>query len=105
MGGHEGVNLDHSHAVVKRIGFAQIPLVCILYRLVREAMKFAALSLPETGLWNVTSNVWYFVGIAVWLLLLSVKVALGSLLQRACMRSLRAAPEYSQQPKRMLLKK
>jgi hypothetical protein len=46
--GHEGVNLDHSHAVVKRIGFAQIPLVCVLFRLIREAAKYAVVTLPES---------------------------------------------------------
>ena len=93
--GHEGVNLDHSHAVVKRIGFAQIPLVCVLFRMCREAAKYAAFTLPDYLLrpkW-----VSYILLVALWLALVVVKLALGSLLHRISLGKLVAAPEYSQQ--------
>jgi hypothetical protein len=83
--GHEGFNLDHSHAVVKRIGFAQIPLVCVLFRLLREAVKYYAELLTLS--WSV----------GLWLGLVLIKLALGSLLQRLSLGKLWAAPEYSQQ--------
>ncbi len=39
--GHEGLNLDYTHAAVKRIGLAQIPLVCVTARYLHEAVRFA----------------------------------------------------------------
>ncbi|KAL9180036.1 hypothetical protein ACHAXT_008006 [Thalassiosira profunda] len=39
--GHEGLNLDYTHAVVKRLGLAQIPLVCVTARYLHEAIRFA----------------------------------------------------------------
>eukprot|EP00579_Thalassiosira_antarctica_P029168 CAMPEP_0202025816 /NCGR_PEP_ID=MMETSP0905-20130828/57338_1 /ASSEMBLY_ACC=CAM_ASM_000554 /TAXON_ID=420261 /ORGANISM="Thalassiosira antarctica, Strain CCMP982" /LENGTH=1166 /DNA_ID=CAMNT_0048588835 /DNA_START=148 /DNA_END=3644 /DNA_ORIENTATION=+ len=39
--GHEGLNLDYTHAAVKRLGLAQIPLVCVTARYLREAVRFA----------------------------------------------------------------
>eukprot|EP00339_Tiarina_fusa_P019484 CAMPEP_0116999610 /NCGR_PEP_ID=MMETSP0472-20121206/2253_1 /TAXON_ID=693140 ORGANISM="Tiarina fusus, Strain LIS" /NCGR_SAMPLE_ID=MMETSP0472 /ASSEMBLY_ACC=CAM_ASM_000603 /LENGTH=183 /DNA_ID=CAMNT_0004699077 /DNA_START=226 /DNA_END=774 /DNA_ORIENTATION=- len=47
--GHEGVNLDYSHAVVKRIGFAQLPLVCVLSRYLKEAYKYATYNNPPSA--------------------------------------------------------
>lgn len=38
--GHEGLNLDYTHAAVKRIGLAQIPLVCVTARYLHEALRF-----------------------------------------------------------------
>jgi hypothetical protein len=38
--GHEGLNLDYTHAAVKRIGLAQIPLVCVTGRYLHEALRF-----------------------------------------------------------------
>ncbi|EEC50312.1 predicted protein [Phaeodactylum tricornutum CCAP 1055/1] len=90
--GHEGVNLDHSHAVVKRIGFAQLPLVCVLFRLLREAAKYASLN----GYWHeMPTFVLWSLGIGMWLLLVCMKVALGVLLQRISLDRLRTAPEIS----------
>lgn len=92
--GHEGVNLDHSHAVVKRIGFAQIPLVCVMFRMLREAYKYAALyegsqqSLKGRSVWLVGSA-----AVGGWLVLLCVKMALGILLQRTSLAKLQAAPQ------------
>ena len=39
--GHEGINLNHTHAVVKRLGFSQIPIVCVMLRFLSEAMRYA----------------------------------------------------------------
>jgi hypothetical protein len=39
--GHEGLNLDSTHAAVKRLGLAQIPLVCVTARYLYEAVRFA----------------------------------------------------------------
>ena len=41
--GHEGVNLNHTHAVVKRLGFSQIPVVCVTLRFLNEAMRYAVM--------------------------------------------------------------
>jgi len=96
--GHEGVNLDHSHAVVKRIGFAQTPLVCLMFRLLREAAKYAR----RNPYWQTSfigtlcvNSRWagLAAGVLGWTLLLCVKMALGSLLQRTSLARLRAAPD------------
>lgn len=93
--GHEGVNLDHSHAVVKRIGFAQIPLVSVLFRLVREASKYYVADSEEKAMPIWTT----FVVLSFWLCLVAIKLALGNFLRRSSVAKLLAAPEYSQQPK------
>lgn len=93
--GHEGVNLDHSHAVVKRIGFAQMPLVCIMARLAREAAKYMALriDMDTVSLFKVI-----IVSCVGWVLLLGLKILLGAYLQRTSLAKLHAAPELSQTP-------
>jgi hypothetical protein len=91
--GHEH-NLDLSHAVVKRIGFAQIPLVCVMFRLVREAYKYAL----RNNVWEeladrTTSWMWVLLCSTGWVCLLAIKIALGRLLQRLSLAKLRAAPQ------------
>ena len=88
--GHEGVNLDHSHAVVKRIGLAQLPLVCVTIRLLIEAAKYATINqywppFPVMGRLSTA--------VLVWLVLLAAKVALGSMLHRISWDKLQSAPE------------
>lgn len=39
--GKDGLNIDNTHSAVKRIGFAQIPLVCVMARYVAEAVRYA----------------------------------------------------------------
>lgn len=39
--GHEAMHVEHTHAIVKRLGFAQIPLVCVMLRYLREALRYA----------------------------------------------------------------
>ena len=95
--GHEGVNVDHSHAVVKRIGFAQLPFVCVSFRLVMEAAKYAAMnefwqSLSRAHVWGLMA--------AFWFVLLIVKIALGSSLYQLSLSKLRAAPEMKFSPKK-----
>jgi len=86
--GHEGVNMDHSHAVVKRLGFAQMPLVCVLFRYLQEAYKYATYN-------NSPSNlVIGLVLISVWFVLLLCKQVLGSVLRRISHQKLKAAPEF-----------
>jgi hypothetical protein len=90
--GHEGVNLDHSHAVVKRMGLAQLPLVCVMFRILGEAAKYllARQAVSPFYLWTG--------GFGVWLLLLVTKIVLGTMLQRIALAKLLAAPEVSQTP-------
>lgn len=85
--GHEGVNLDHSHAVVKRIGFAQIPMACVMLRMVREASRYYAVNHQLT---MQTQVITFF---AVWAVLFVIKLLLGRYLQRICHIKLKAAPE------------
>ena len=96
--GHEGVNLDHSHAVVKRIGFAQLPLVCVMARLVREGAKYMSLRV-DSG--TVQPIVLFLACAGSWIALLALKIFLGSYLQRASLAKLHAAPELSQTPVKM----
>lgn len=100
--GHEGVNLDHSHAVVKRIGFAQMPLVCVTARLVREAAKYMSLRIDSqtVPLWIILLAI-----AGCWTLLLSFKIFLGAYLQRTSLAKLYAAPELSQTPRKAKQKK
>eukprot|EP00540_Astrosyne_radiata_P000008 CAMPEP_0116839430 /NCGR_PEP_ID=MMETSP0418-20121206/9765_1 /TAXON_ID=1158023 /ORGANISM="Astrosyne radiata, Strain 13vi08-1A" /LENGTH=285 /DNA_ID=CAMNT_0004469545 /DNA_START=333 /DNA_END=1190 /DNA_ORIENTATION=+ len=91
--GHEGVNLDHSHAVVKRIGFAQIPLVCVMLRLLTEAARYAQ-SQENTLQW------WILAGSSFWACLFVFKLLLGSFLQRLCQAKLEAAPEIVKSPRK-----
>jgi hypothetical protein len=83
--GHEGVNLDHSHAVVKRIGLAQVPLVCVLGRYLTEAARYSSWSRETIML----------VILVVWCILLALKYALGRRLQTVSYAKLQNAPELS----------
>ena len=107
--GHEGMSLDHSHGVVKRIGFAQIPLLCVMFRLLKEAAKYARyhhqtlhtnnpiylrlLLAPFSASSPQRQVIMYF---CVWAVLLILKLVLGRLLQDISLKKLYAAPEYSQ---------
>jgi len=87
--GHEGDNLDHSHAVVKRLGLAQIPLVCVMTKYLKEAYKYATYeNQPQT--WQIVLGIFI-----TWLLLLLIKLSLESFLHRLSRRKLEAAPEFS----------
>lgn len=105
--GHEGINLNHTHAVVKRVGFAQFPLVCVMARYLREAARYAWMRSDKVGMlerwycnWKslfsrdhvcmVGSTEWEFrhtiiVSVLVliaYFVLLSVKIIFGYMLQR-----------------------
>jgi len=87
--GHEGENLDKSHAVVKRLGLAQIPLVCVMAKYLKEAYKYQTYeNQPQTWLLVVGT-------VSVWLILLAIKLSLASLIVRMCKNKLEAAPEFS----------
>jgi hypothetical protein len=87
--GHEGENLDHSHAVVKRLGLAQIPLVCVMAKYLKEAYKYATYERhPYT--WMIVLGVFI-----LWSLLLVCKMFLGSFLHRISRMKLEAAPAFS----------
>ncbi|KAL7555585.1 hypothetical protein ACA910_016193 [Epithemia clementina (nom. ined.)] len=91
--GHEGVNLDRSHAVVKRIGLAQLPLVCVTLRLLREAAKYAT----KNEYWPSFPGFGFLSVVLMWLVLLGAKLALGNMLQRISWKKLLSAPEIIQQ--------
>mmetsp|Transcript_1653 Transcript_1653/g.4499 ORF Transcript_1653/g.4499 Transcript_1653/m.4499 type:complete len:488 (+) Transcript_1653:1262-2725(+) len=93
--GHEGVNLDHSHAVVKRIGFAQLPLVCVCFRFLREAGKYAMTN-QSLDSFSFGSRVCLIA--ALWGVMLGLKIALGTFLQRISMSKLKHAPEILNAP-------
>jgi hypothetical protein len=92
--GHEGVNVDNSHAVVKRLGFAQLPFVCVSFRLVREAAKYAALP-ANYGIFTTVGML-----AMLWIILLVGKLILGSALHQISLAKLRAAPEMKYTPKK-----
>jgi hypothetical protein len=106
--GHEGFNIDHSHAVVKRIGFAQIPLVCVMFRLLREAVKYVEAYYAEEDRDSYVGsnllaflpfhNVYFrwFCGFVLWLLLFGFKLMLGRYLVSHSWARLRAAPELTE---------
>ena len=117
--GHEGVNLDRSHAVVKRIGFAQIPLVCVMLRLLTEAGRYY--SSQEAHHHDESQNnhndsangggdgddngssktlTLSVLTIALWAGLFGIKLALGSYLKHCCTAKLVAAPELVKTPAR-----
>lgn len=93
--GHEGVNLDHSHAVVKRIGFAQLPLVCVMLRFLREAAKYASINEHWSFL---SSRAGFGLAVSLWLFMLAMKVALGSFLQRISMNKLHQSQDILNTP-------
>jgi len=97
--GHEGVNLDNSHAVVKRIGLAQIPLVCVMVRYVKEAYKYATYG-TQPPKWLIATSLF-----ALWLFLLGCKHSLGTFLKKIAYAKLEAAPEFSSNNALLLKKK
>jgi len=87
--GHEGENLDHSHAVVKRLGLSQVPLVCVMTKYLKEAYKYGSYdNRPQT--WTIVTG-----GFVTWLLLLLWKLSLESFLRHLSRKKLEAAPEFS----------
>lgn len=87
--GHEGQNLDHSHAVVKRLGLAQLPLVCVMAKYLQEAYKYATYErAPNT--WMIAAGI-----MIAWSLLLLSKMVVGSSLHNISRKKLEAAPAFS----------
>jgi hypothetical protein len=97
--GHEGVNMDHSHAVVKRIGLAQIPLVCVMARYLKEAYKYATYG-KQISNWMIGLAVF-----SIWLFLLACKQILGKILRRIAHGKLKEAPEFCSTNAKVMAKK
>mmetsp|Transcript_16791 Transcript_16791/g.26191 ORF Transcript_16791/g.26191 Transcript_16791/m.26191 type:complete len:625 (-) Transcript_16791:189-2063(-) len=70
-GGHEGINMDHTHAVVRRVGLAQIPLACVMVRYLREAAKYS------TSLLDISNRDLILLVLALFVLLFIGKICLG----------------------------
>lgn len=92
--GQDGINhIDHTHTVVKRIGFAQIPLVCVMARYFAEAARYAV-TLSDDGDSNhvlysmallLTRGSWSQVAtlfISVFIVLLILKGLLGGYIEK-----------------------
>jgi len=91
--GQDGLNIDHSHTVVKRIGFAQIPLACVMARYVAEAARYAD-TLSDEGDSNhvlysmavlLAGGSWSQIAtmlISLFIILLVLKGLLGGLVER-----------------------
>jgi Eukaryotic membrane protein family len=93
--GHEGFNLDHSHAVVKRLAFSQIPLVVCMIRMIQEAIKYACLN----GYCKDATRVQMIgAGAGLWLLIVCLKLSLGRYLHHISMIKLQSAPEITLPP-------
>ena len=92
--GQDGLDIDHTHTVVKRIGFAQIPLVCVAARYVAEAARYAD-TLSDDGdsnhvLYSIAvlltrgswSQVWTML-ISLFMVLLVLKFILGRFVEKS----------------------
>jgi len=82
--GHEGVNLDNTHAVVKRLGLAQIPILCVTMRYLREALRYYHMHQTNHNWMRLTQ-----MGLLVFSALLIVKVLLGMILSTVASRTVR----------------
>ena len=78
--GHENVNLDHHHAIVKRVGLAQIPLFVVMVRFCLEAAKY---STSYNSLTRVRIGVYVLITFCG---LIVCKVLLGIFVRRWCER-------------------
>lgn len=99
--GHEGINLNHTHAIVKRLGFSQIPLVCVFARYIREALRYGMEMSGENGTGSehfferfaalYTNRNWSAIAaivLGVFHCLLIMKIVLGYLVLKASRRLL-----------------
>merc|ERR1712232_1306938 len=75
--GHDQVKLDHTHAVVKRLGLAMIPLFCVMCQYLTEAHRYGKVSVSKEliGSWLALLLVKVFMG-------LSIKVVASGILER-----------------------
>jgi hypothetical protein len=87
---HHHHYLDRTHAVVKRIGLAQVPMVCVLAQYATEAARYSSHSTRDFRGFAVWS--------AGWCTLLAWKCALGRRLQTVSQRKLQNAPELPLPP-------
>mmetsp|Transcript_15428 Transcript_15428/g.17931 ORF Transcript_15428/g.17931 Transcript_15428/m.17931 type:complete len:805 (-) Transcript_15428:961-3375(-) len=92
--GQDGLNIDHTHAIVKRIGFPHIPLVCVMARYVAEASRYAVVLsddgdsnhvmysiavLLTRGSWSLVASTYL---IAFFVSLLVLKALLGHFIEK-----------------------
>lgn len=91
--GHEALHIEHTHSVVKRLGFAQIPLVCVTLRYLKEAARYADILTKDGDSNHVlyslaviwTNSSWRIVGsylLTCFLFLLGIKFVLGYVISR-----------------------
>jgi len=99
--GHEGISLNHTHAVVKRLGFSQIPLVCVFARYIREALRYGMVMSGEDGTGGdhfferfaalYTNRNWTAIAaivMGIFHCLLAMKIVLGYSVLKTCRRLL-----------------
>jgi len=82
--GHGDVNIDHTHAVVKRVGLAQIPLACVMFRFMGEAMRYWSLHQEICVDWKIyIFQFWFFFFIFKIFLGISVAFMLRRIIAKA----------------------
>jgi len=79
--GHEGVNIDQTHAVVKRVGLAQLPLLCVTMRYLTEALRYSYITYDDAG-------TIFFTCLVSFAVLLLVKVVTAMILRNVAERTL-----------------
>ena len=70
-GAPEGINMDHTHNIVRRLGLAQIPLACVLVRYLSEAAKYS------TSLLEVSNLDLFILIFLVFTILFIIKICIG----------------------------
>ena len=70
-GAPEGINMDHTHNVVRRVGLAQIPLACVLVRYLSEAAKYS------TSLLEISNPDLILLVLLIFMILFIVKIFIG----------------------------
>ena len=104
--GHEGINLNHTHAVVKRLGFSQIPLVCVMARYIREALRYGIVLSGDNSdhFFNsfaslYTKRNWgtiLAILVTMFLCLLAMKIMIGFVVLRTARRLLDCPPSKNE---------
>merc|ERR1711862_832583 len=87
--GHEMWNIDHTHAVVKRLGLSQIPCTCVMIRFLREAMRYWSLNQEMCVVWGRSF-------IELFLVLFVIKIVLGLFIAKVSNYIITNAPSKEQ---------
>lgn len=88
-GAPEGINMDHTHNVVRTVGLAQIPLVCVLVRYLSEAAKYS------TSLLEISSTDQVLLVFVIFTILFIAKIFLGIVILNLASWSLSDVPSDS----------